>query len=183
MYLHPAASFGTPVRWTSKNQFKKRSIELGCKHTTNPLLWWKSNLVGHDCAAMVRKAIGRPLCVPDSSTPAERLFSAVGFLKTNRPSCMQPHTLGAVGSLHNFFMQCKNISKSSRASSRPSSVRSCKRQQLHCSMLLNMNWQSRFRKSHKREKECPRKKISFITGLSLTGSSPSSDRFFADVNH
>ncbi|KAK7883828.1 hypothetical protein WMY93_026951 [Mugilogobius chulae] len=55
--------------------------------TSGPLSWWKHNQDRYPRLALAAK---RLLCVPATSTPAERIFSKAGFIVNKSRSCLLP---------------------------------------------------------------------------------------------
>lgn len=53
----------------------------------NPLTWWKEHQVNFP---RLSRLACRYLCVPATSTPSERLFSAAGNIVTCQRSCLKP---------------------------------------------------------------------------------------------
>lgn len=55
--------------------------------TAGPLAWWKNNKERYPRLARAAK---RLLCIPATSTPAERIFSKAGFIVNKSRSCLLP---------------------------------------------------------------------------------------------
>ena len=53
----------------------------------NPLTWWKKNAAHYPTLAKLAKSL---LCIPATSTPSERLFSAAGNIASKKRASLSP---------------------------------------------------------------------------------------------
>ena len=53
----------------------------------NPLTWWKKNAAHYPTLAKLAKSL---LCIPATSTPSERLFSAAGNIASKKGASLSP---------------------------------------------------------------------------------------------
>uniref|UniRef100_A0A8C5LPC9 HAT C-terminal dimerisation domain-containing protein n=1 Tax=Leptobrachium leishanense TaxID=445787 RepID=A0A8C5LPC9_9ANUR len=72
----------------------------------NPLIWWKGNQDKYPTLAKLSKSY---LCIPATSTPSERLFSAAGNIACKKRASLGPENVDMLTFLHsnaNFLQQC-----------------------------------------------------------------------------
>ncbi|KAL2095528.1 hypothetical protein ACEWY4_007676 [Coilia grayii] len=73
----------------------------------NPLHWWKANEYRYPTLARLAKTY---LCIPCTSTPSERFFSAAGNIASRKRASLSPEHLDMLTFLHcnaKFVSQCK----------------------------------------------------------------------------
>ena len=63
----------------------------------NPLHWWKANENRYPTLAMLAKSY---LCIPGTSTPSERLFSAAGNIASKKKASLSPEHVDMLTFLH-----------------------------------------------------------------------------------
>lgn len=65
--------------------------------TESPLSWWKSNEAKYPTVASLAKSF---LCIPATSTPSERLFSAAGNIISKKRASLKPKHVDMLTFLH-----------------------------------------------------------------------------------
>ena len=70
---------------TWKNEIYQFQIEPQAHHDSDPLVWWKTNEKRFPTLTILAR---RYLCVPATSVPAERIFSAAGLIITSLRSSL-----------------------------------------------------------------------------------------------
>ena len=67
----------------------KRTLQLfdGTAILSNPLKWWKDRAVKYPILSLIAKML---LCIPATSAPSERLFSAAGLTIANDRARLLP---------------------------------------------------------------------------------------------
>jgi len=55
-----------------------------------PLLWWKKNAFRYP---LLSKMAQRYLCIPATSVPSERVFSAAGHIVNQKRACLFPENV------------------------------------------------------------------------------------------
>ncbi|CAJ1057870.1 hypothetical protein F7725_004922 [Xyrichtys novacula] len=65
--------------------------------TESPLSWWKSNKTKYPTLASLAKSF---LCIPATSTPSERLFSAAGNIASKKRASLTPKHVDMLKFLH-----------------------------------------------------------------------------------
>ena len=78
---------------TIKDEVEAYLNEKVCAHNTNVLEWWKLNESRFPNIAKLAKAV---ICIPATSTPSERLFSAAGHIVTKRRTCLSPENVDVI---------------------------------------------------------------------------------------
>lgn len=63
----------------------------------NPLTWWKANAPRYPTLAKLAKSL---LCIPATSTPSERLFSAAGNIASKKRASLSPEHVDMLTFLH-----------------------------------------------------------------------------------
>lgn len=63
----------------------------------NPLSWWENNAARYPHLAQLAKTL---LCVPATSTPSERLFSAAGNIASKKRASLSPDHVDMLTFLH-----------------------------------------------------------------------------------
>lgn len=63
----------------------------------NPLFWWKANQGKYPTLASLAKSV---LCIPVTSTPSERLFSAAGTIASKKRASLTPEHVNMLTFLH-----------------------------------------------------------------------------------
>ena len=64
-----------------------------CARKTNVLEWWKLNESWFPNIAKLAKAV---ICVPATTTPSERFFSAAGNIVNKRRTCLNPENVDVI---------------------------------------------------------------------------------------
>ena len=64
-----------------------------CARKTNILEWWKLNESRFPNIAKLAKAV---LCIPATSAPSKRLFSAAGHIVNKRRTCLKPENVDVI---------------------------------------------------------------------------------------
>lgn len=81
------------IRQEVLTYFGEKPISKG----ENPLSWWKTNDAKYPFLARVAKSY---LCIPSTSTPAERLFSAAGNIVSKKRASLSPEHVDMLTFLH-----------------------------------------------------------------------------------
>ena len=89
---------------TLENELEKYLAEAPIPRKENPLTWWKANTTSTRFKTLPFVA-RRLLCMPATSTSAERVFSTAGLTITKLRSCLKPKNADAL-----IFLN-KNLSK------------------------------------------------------------------------
>uniref|UniRef100_G3PNR9 HAT C-terminal dimerisation domain-containing protein n=1 Tax=Gasterosteus aculeatus TaxID=69293 RepID=G3PNR9_GASAC len=79
------------------NEVLKYFGEQPLSKTESPLSWWKSNEARFPALASLAKSF---LCIPATSTPSERLFSAAGNIASKKRASLTPEHVNMLTFLH-----------------------------------------------------------------------------------
>lgn len=63
----------------------------------NPLTWWEKNAASYPTLAEQARSL---LCIPATSTPSERLFSAAGNIVSKKRASLSPKHVDMLTFLH-----------------------------------------------------------------------------------
>ena len=63
----------------------------------NPLTWWEKNAARYPTLAELARSL---LCIPATSTPSERLFSAAGNIVSKKRASLSPEHVDMLTFLH-----------------------------------------------------------------------------------
>ena len=86
----------------------KRNDAAGGVVHVNPLLWWKDH---EDKLPIMSKLARRVLCIPATSAPSERVFSAAGLTITNRRASLNAENAAALIFLHDSWSATEQMEK------------------------------------------------------------------------
>ena len=78
---------------TIKDEAEAYFHEKVCARKTNVLEWWKLNESRFPNIAKLAKAV---MCIPATSAPSERLFSAAGHIVNKRRTCLKPENVDVI---------------------------------------------------------------------------------------
>ena len=78
---------------TIKDKVEAYLHEKVCARKTNVLEWWKLNEARFPNIAKLVKAV---ICIPATSTPSERLFSAAGHIVSKKRTCLNPENVDVI---------------------------------------------------------------------------------------
>ncbi|XP_070401322.1 E3 SUMO-protein ligase ZBED1-like [Nothobranchius furzeri] len=71
--------------------------EQSLPKTDDPLIWWKANEQRFPTLAKLANPL---LCIPATSTPSERLFSAAGNIVSKKRASLSPEHVDVLTFLH-----------------------------------------------------------------------------------
>lgn len=86
----PGQDASQPSRVSIETQLNMYLQTVEPDSETNPLEWWKQHEVNFPLVAMLAK---KYLCIPATSSPSERAFSASGNIVTCKRSCLKPERI------------------------------------------------------------------------------------------
>jgi zinc finger BED domain-containing protein 1 (E3 SUMO-protein ligase ZBED1) len=84
----------------------KKVAEDGKIIYANPLEWWKSHEVR---LPLLSRLARRVLCIPATSAPSERVFSAAGLTIANRRAALNAENAAALIFLHDSWPEVERI--------------------------------------------------------------------------
>ena len=79
----------------------------------NPLLWWRDQ---QEKLPIMSKLARRVLCIPATSAPSERVFSAAGLTIAHRRASLNAENAAALIFLHDSWSEIEKMEKESEAS-------------------------------------------------------------------
>jgi hypothetical protein len=91
-----------------------KKMEAG-KPVQDPLFWWKDQQAK---LPIMSRLARRVLCIPATSAPSERVFSAAGLTIANRRASLNAENAAALIFLHDSWSEVEKMEKDSQASNK-----------------------------------------------------------------
>lgn len=88
---------GSDLNSQVRNEIQAYFAEKQLAKEENALLWWKANTDRYPTLARLAKSY---LCIPGTSTPSERLFSAAGNIASKKRASLSPEHVDMLTFLH-----------------------------------------------------------------------------------